>query len=79
VAVTARRLASRPLNVPHPSRVTADPQRRDLILAAHQAALDAGDAGYTDPFSGLFVFTAASLAAVGRCCDSGCRHCPYVE
>jgi hypothetical protein len=24
------------------------------------------------------VLTAAELAARGTCCDSGCRHCPYV-
>jgi len=24
------------------------------------------------------VFTAAFLAERGTCCESGCRHCPYV-
>jgi hypothetical protein len=24
------------------------------------------------------VLTAAELAARGSCCESGCRHCPYV-
>lgn len=34
---------------------------------------------YADPVSGLSVFTAAFLASRGYCCESGCRHCPYVE
>jgi hypothetical protein len=38
----------------------------------------AGEAGYLDPATGLFVMTAAHLADRGTCCDSGCRHCPYV-
>ena len=44
---------------------------------AHDRAQRAGEDGYLDPDSGLFVFTAAYLAARGTCCDSGCRHCPY--
>jgi hypothetical protein len=47
------------------------------IAAAHAKAIEAGDDGYLDPATGLFVFTTAYLAAVGTCCDSGCRHCPY--
>jgi len=38
-----------------------------------------GEDGYTDPETGLFVFTAAYLAARGTCCESDCRHCPYVR
>jgi hypothetical protein len=45
--------------------------------AAHERALRAGADGYADPATGLFVFTAAYLAARGTCCDSQCRHCPY--
>jgi hypothetical protein len=45
--------------------------------AAHRQAQLEGAVGYSDPDSGLFVFTAAYLAARGTCCDSGCRHCPY--
>ena len=45
--------------------------------AAHERAVRAGADGYDDPETGLFVFTAAYLAARGTCCDSGCRHCPY--
>ncbi len=71
-------LAPRPLAEPHPSRLRLDDPRRDEILAAHAAAMVAGDDGYTDPQTGLFVFTAAYLAARGTCCDTGCRHCPYI-
>jgi hypothetical protein len=49
-----------------------------VILAAHNAAMDRGDAGYTDPETSLMVLTAAYLAGRGACCESGCRHCPYV-
>ena len=37
----------------------------------------AGEPGYFDPDTELFVFTAAYLIERG-CCDSGCRHCPFV-
>ncbi len=49
------------------------------ILAAHEAALQAGEPGYVDPASGFFVFTAAELWEHGACCSSGCRHCPFDE
>jgi hypothetical protein len=55
-----------------------DPDPRAIAIAvAHAAAEVAGEAGYLDPESGLFVFTAAFLTERGNCCDSGCRHCPY--
>jgi hypothetical protein len=47
------------------------------VVAAHDAAVAAGTDGYLDPRTGLFVMTAAYLAARGTCCDSDCRHCPY--
>jgi hypothetical protein len=47
------------------------------VRAAHDAAGAAGAETYRDPESGLLVMTAAALAARGRCCGSGCRHCPY--
>jgi hypothetical protein len=48
-------------------------------MAAHDAAETADEAGYLDPDSGLFVLTAAFLAARGACCGRGCRHCPYPD
>lgn len=45
-------------------------------MSAHQAALDDGRQGYTDPTTGLFVMTAAYLAT-RPCCGNRCRHCPW--
>ena len=73
-AVTSRR----GFDEPHPDRLPDTHPHRALILAVHRAAIDAGEPGYLDPLTGLFVLTAAELAARGTCCDSGCRHCPYV-
>ena len=73
-SVTSRR----GIDEPHPDRLPLGHPHRDLIIAAHRAAVDAGEAGYSDPATGLFVLTAVELAARGSCCDSGCRHCPYV-
>jgi Family of unknown function (DUF5522) len=71
-------LSPRAFDEPHLSRLPLDAPRRAEILAAHTTALARGDDGYTDPVTGFFVFTAAYLAARGDCCESGCRHCPYV-
>jgi hypothetical protein len=70
-------LADRPLSMPASWRLSPDDPRRAEILAAHDGALTAGDAGYADPATGLFVLTARFLADRGWCCDNGCRHCPY--
>jgi hypothetical protein len=70
--------AARPLSEPHPARLAPDHPRRAEILAAHQHALDAAEVAYLDPDTGYFVFTAAYLADRATCCDSGCRHCPYL-
>ncbi len=48
-------------------------------IREHDAAIARGDAGYFDPFSGLFVMTSAYHRERGSCCSSGCRHCPYRE
>jgi uncharacterized protein DUF5522 len=64
---------------PHPSRL--DPARADYddVIAAHEAAVRAGEAGYLDPTTGLFVLTVEYLRERGSCCDQGCRHCPYLQ
>lgn len=54
-----------------------EPALAPQIEAAHLAAVRAGEPGYLDPDTGLFVLTAISLAARGRCCGEGCRHCPF--
>lgn len=68
----------RSLDEPHPSRLPPDAPHHDEVLRRHRAALDAGEAGYLDPATGLFVFTAQHHLDRGSCCDSGCRHCPYL-
>lgn len=70
--------APRGPNEPHPGRLAIDHPRRGAILAAHRAALDAGADSYVDPASGFTVLTSAFLLERGTCCDSGCRHCPYL-
>ena len=71
-------LADRALTEPHPDRLDPDLADRGEILAAHNAAMAAGEALYRDPASGLWVMTASFLADRGWCCGNGCRHCPYV-
>jgi hypothetical protein len=71
-------LSDRPLNQPAISRLPLDSPNRQGIIAAHDAALAAGEPGYIDPATRLFVLTAAYLAERGYCCERGCRHCPYV-
>lgn len=66
---------------PPPHQDGPDPSRSDdgAVLEAHAAAVMQGEPGYSDPETGLFVLTAATLGARGSCCESGCRHCPYVD
>ncbi len=75
----AEPLADRPFSSPHPERLAPDNPLRHEILAAHETAMERGEAGYSDPGTGLFVLTAAFLADRGACCESGCRHCPYLQ
>jgi hypothetical protein len=71
--------ADRSLLEPHPSRLPLSHPLRDEILAAHALAVEAGADSYVDPATGNTAFTGAFLLARGYCCDSGCRHCPYVS
>jgi len=57
--------------------LAADPRLWRIVTAVHDAAVVAGDDGYTDPITGLFVMTEATLRRRGSCCGSACRHCPY--
>lgn len=47
------------------------------VVAAHDAAVAAGEELYLDPESELWAMTRPALLARGYCCGSGCRHCPY--
>jgi len=63
---------------PHPSRLSSTRRDTPEIMARHHEAVAAASPTYRDPATGYQVFTAAFLAARGTCCDTGCRHCPYV-
>ena len=43
----------------------------------HRKAVQAGQLGYIDSTTGLFVMTENYLRERGRCCGNGCRHCPF--
>ncbi len=43
----------------------------------HRRASESGALFYSDPQTGYRVFTEAGLRQRGRCCGSGCRHCPW--
>eukprot|EP01062_Namystynia_karyoxenos_P084259 TRINITY_DN9874_c2_g1_i1.p1 TRINITY_DN9874_c2_g1~~TRINITY_DN9874_c2_g1_i1.p1 ORF type:complete len:669 (+),score=200.27 TRINITY_DN9874_c2_g1_i1:58-2064(+) len=45
----------------------------------HTEACAAGQSFYIDPQSGYQVMTAECHRRRGRCCGSGCRHCPYAH
>ena len=62
----------------HPGRLPRAHPRLDEIIGRHGGAISDGQPCYEDPSTGLMVFTAAVLAERGYCCDSGCRHCPFV-
>ena len=71
--------ADRPLDEPHPARLAPTHPTYAQILEAHRRAIAAGAASYTDPASGYTVLTSAFLLDRGTCCESGCRHCPYLD
>jgi hypothetical protein len=66
------------LHQAHSRRLPPNHPQHAEIVDRHAAAVAAGEVTYRDPYSGLSVFTAAFLADRGYCCDSGCRHCPFV-
>ena len=66
-------------DAPAPSRLAPDHPLRAEILAAHARAQQARHAMYVDPVSGFMAMTAETLAGRGWCCETGCRHCPWVE
>ncbi|VEU35979.1 unnamed protein product [Pseudo-nitzschia multistriata] len=43
----------------------------------HDIACKQGEMTYTDPETGYDVFTRIAHEKRGKCCGSGCRHCPY--
>ncbi len=63
---------------PHPKRLAPAHVHHEEILRRHDAAMEANLPTYQDPVSGFSVFTAGFLARRGYCCESGCRHCPFL-
>jgi diphthamide synthase (EF-2-diphthine--ammonia ligase) len=45
----------------------------------HRAACAVGSHTYADPVTRYTVFTELAHLARGKCCGSGCRHCPYAH
>jgi diphthamide synthase (EF-2-diphthine--ammonia ligase) len=43
----------------------------------HKSVCERGELTYTDPATGYSVFTEIAHKQRGKCCGSGCRHCPY--
>lgn len=74
----SERLRPDGIELPHPARLAPDHRLRPQILAAHAGAVAAGQDTYRDPATGYSVLTAKFLADRGTCCDTGCRHCPYL-
>lgn len=64
--------------LPAPARLAPDDPHRSEILARHERSIEMDTFGYRDPATGLLVFSAAYLWERGYCCQTGCRHCPYV-
>lgn len=64
----------KPASTPSLSRsATLTPE----IEACHAEAVRNRSETYTDPHSGLMVFTELAALRRGYCCGKGCRHCPY--
>jgi hypothetical protein len=64
---------------PAPHRLSPAHPAFARIVETHRRAVAAGESGYRDPLTGLYVFTALALWGRGVCCETGCRHCPFVE
>jgi len=63
---------------PHATRFSPERADYDSVIAAHEVAALAGAEGYLDPTSGAYVFTVTKLLERTFCCETGCRHCPFI-
>lgn len=54
-----------------------DEEYQKLSKELHEEACKDEKEFYIDPKSGFLVFTALKHLRRGKCCGSGCRHCPY--
>ncbi len=59
------------------SLVLADGLQQSDFYTLHNKACEAQQTYYIDPQTGFRVFTEYALKQRGKCCGSGCRHCPY--
>ena len=59
------------------TREAAPPRLPPDIEEIHAAACARGENHYTDPRTGLLVFTELASVNRGVCCGRGCRHCAY--
>jgi len=64
--------------IPKPDRLDPAHPNYFAIMSAHASACATGQAGYLDPFTGLFAMTSDHHIARGFCCGRGCRHCPFI-
>ena len=64
---------------PHPSRLSPTRADYDTIMRAHDIAVAANESTYRDPATGLLVLTVRTHIERGTCCESGCRHCPFLS
>eukprot|EP00959_Pyramimonas_sp_CCMP1952_P392203 8218366-Pyramimonas_sp.AAC.1 len=62
---------------PTSSEPPSDPALVEDIEEAHRCAVKGGQLAYIDPSTGYTVYTQLAALERGRCCGSGCRHCPY--
>lgn len=53
-------------------------QSKEIELL-HKKACEEGKSTYRDPQTGKRVMTESFLIERGYCCDSNCRHCPYLK
>lgn len=70
------------VNFPDKEKTQSIPDVEDIVtgdtfFTLHQEACAANEDFYTDPATGYHVFTELAHKKRGKCCGSGCRHCPY--
>lgn len=64
--------------IPNPERLTSGSIFYEEIIKRHTDACIKGEDFYEDPATGYLVMTAFFLKERGSCCNTGCRHCPYL-
>jgi len=60
-----------------PLSLMDDEEYQKLFKRLHEEACKDGKESYIDPRTGYLVFTKLKHLKRGKCCGSGCRHCPY--